>query len=209
MLHLASQQSRPGTLIKDLVWEDSSFDLSSTVAEMKLRSGSVLNAIVADDLSDVLPNPFAKLLVGKTVKSYGWPTSRRPEESVDVDPPVPVEVYMRGQGRRLGRTDFTDGSSFVDGGVGARCGPPRYLPAPEEDDDILRSYGLTNTNTGIASDRYWIQVCVVEAREASNKAYIARMCASVSRMCATCDRRPARMPYNFCGGRETCLVEAE
>jgi hypothetical protein len=52
--HLVSQQSRPGTFVKNLVCEDSILNPSSTVAEMKLRSGSVLHATIVDDLSDVL-----------------------------------------------------------------------------------------------------------------------------------------------------------
>lgn len=155
--YLASQQS--GILIRDLVCADSIFDLSSTVAEMKLHNGSVLNVIVADDLSDVLPIPFAKLLVGKAVKRYGWPTSKWSAQSVDVDPPVLVEVHMRKDGRRHGHTEFTDGSCFVDGGVGAGCGPNRYMPTSGEDDDMLRACGLTDAG------KYWMEASVMEARE--------------------------------------------
>merc|ERR1712107_145899 len=106
---------------------------------------------------DKLPESFAKLLAGKMVVKYGYPTSKWTGQSFIVDPPIPVEEHMHNPDRRRGTTNFSDGSCFVDCGVGAGCGPNRYQPAPEEGSKHLQDFGLTNKKHGL-SDEYWVML---------------------------------------------------
>jgi hypothetical protein len=180
------------------VFEDASIDLSSTVAEIRLDGGAVLHAIVAEDLSDVVHEPYAKLLVGKAVKRYWWGTGNS-SQSVELETPEPVEEHLRryASGRQPGvHMVFTDGSSFGEG-----WGSIRYVQAAEEDDDILRSYGLaslTNANSGLAKDKYWKQASVVELENKVKDAVRA-----ASKMCNV-----AILPYDFCGGSKSCSEKA-
>ena len=79
------------------------------------------------------------------------------------DPPVPAEVHFlaSASGNRRGRgvTHFTDGSMFVDGGVGFGCGPDRYRPSAAElaHPERLYDLGLTNRSTGLHSNVYWVE----------------------------------------------------
>lgn len=112
------------------------------------------------------PKPFATLLEGKLVSQNYIVLSKWHGQTVEHNPPIAAEVHLLTSGRGLGTTVFTDGSRFVDGGVGFGSGPTRYQPSPVEvaDEDSLRSLGLTNKNTGLIGDTYWVETGYVKAR---------------------------------------------
>lgn len=144
--------------VKHIVIGDTQLAEGQTLGDLGVASQATLQVVFGEPLPsliDKLPGPFAKLLAGKMVVRYGYPTSKWTARSFDVDPPFPVEEHMHIPGRKRGHTIFSDGSHFTDGGVGAGCGPNRYQQAPDESPRHLQELGLTNQNHGLPEE-YWV-----------------------------------------------------
>jgi len=144
--------------VKNIIIGDTQLADGQTLGDLGVVGQANLQVVFGEPLPSLmnkLPESFAKLLAGKMVVKYGYPTSEWSGTSFDVHPPVPVEEHMHTPNRKRGHTNFSDGSCFVDWGVrglGAGSGPNRYQKAPDESPRHLQELGLiSNELMG-----YWV-----------------------------------------------------